>query len=60
LKKEIKVAEWGTPKKFIKKVRFSTEGCLTVLFKLGNEKPFWIDKANIKYDMTVSICNPAY
>ncbi len=33
-------------------VRLSLEGCLAVLFNLGNGEPYWIHKSMIKYDMT--------
>jgi len=41
-------------------VRLSPEGCLAVLFIFGYEKPFLIHIVIIKYDMTVSKCNPSY
>jgi hypothetical protein len=41
-------------------VRISPEDCLAVLVIFRNKKPFWIHKVMIKYDMTVSKCNPSY
>ena len=39
--------------KTIRSVRLKHKVSLAVLFSLGNEKPHWIHKAMIKYDITV-------